>query len=134
MCALCSVLKQAQRLQPGPGLPDENFNKKPNNAKKRTKRPNRLFKGQKKSQTVFAVLPLLCHKKHLNYKNIKIVSSKLRLNLAWHCTAALILPYFSCFVKLHTLCKMVPQFAYLSTGSFLYESLSYSLEYLRSES
>ena len=30
--------------------------------------------------------------------------------------------------------KMVPQFAYLSIGSFLYESLSYSLLYLRSES
>jgi len=27
-------------------------------------------------------------------------------------------------VKLHTFGKMVPQFAYLSIGSFLYESLS----------
>ena len=58
--------------------------------KRGQKRPNRLFKGQQKSQTSFAVLPSLCHKKHLNYKNIKIFSSKVRLNLAWHCTGALL--------------------------------------------
>jgi len=90
------------------------------------------LKARKKAN--FAVLLFLCHKKHLNYKNINFVFSKLRLNLAWHCTGARILPDFSCFVKLHTLGKMVPQFAYLSIGSFLYESLSYSLLYLRSES
>jgi len=32
------------------GLPDENFNKKPNNAKRGQKRLNRLFKGQKKAK------------------------------------------------------------------------------------
>jgi len=34
-------------------------------------RLSRLFKGQKKSQTLFAVLAFFCHKKYLNYKNIK---------------------------------------------------------------
>jgi len=55
---------------------------------------------------------------------MKSFSSKLRLNLAWHCTGALIFLDFSWFVKLHTFGKMVPQFAYLSIGSFLYERLS----------
>jgi len=42
--------------------------------KRGQKRPIRLFKGQKKRQTLFAVLSFLCHKKHLNYKNIIIFS------------------------------------------------------------
>jgi len=69
-----------------------------------------LKRGHKKAQpifqtpeTLFAVLPLLCHKTHLNYKHIKkIFSSKLRLNLAWHSTGARISLDFSWFVKLHT--------------------------------
>ena len=69
------------------------------------------------------VLPFLCHKKHLNYKNKKFFFSKLRLNLVWHCAGALIFPDFSCFVKLHTLGKMGTQFAFWSIGNFLHESL-----------
>jgi len=62
-------------------------------------------------------------------KHLKVMTTVNR-----HCTGALIFPDLSWFVKLHTFGKMVPQFAYLSNGSFLYESLTYSLLYLRSES
>jgi len=37
---------------------DENFNKKPNSAKKGQKRPNRLFKGQKEN-FIFGIAILL---------------------------------------------------------------------------
>jgi len=106
------------------GLPDENFNKKPNNA---AKRDQKKAKPTVEKPTLFAVLPFLCHKKYLNNKNIKFFSSKLGLNLAWHCTGALIFSDFSWFVKLHTLGTMVSQFAYWSIGSFLHERLSHSL-------
>jgi len=43
-------------------------------------------------------------------------SSKLRLNLAWHCTGALIFLDFSWFVKLQSSGKMMPRFAYRSIG------------------
>jgi len=108
-------------------LPDENFNKNPNNAKKRPKKGQTCCLKAKKRQTLFEVLPFLCRKKTSTLQEYQIFSSKLRLNFAWHCTGALIFPEFSWFVKLHTLGKMVPQFAYLSIGSFLDESLSYSL-------
>jgi len=51
-----------------PGLPDENFNKKPNNAKKRPE----------KGQTLFVVLPSFVTKKYLNYKNIKKIFFKIK--------------------------------------------------------
>jgi len=50
-------------------LSDVNFNKKPNNAKKRPE----------KFQTSFAVLPLFCHKRHLNDKNIKKIFFKIEI-------------------------------------------------------
>jgi len=72
-----------------------------------------MFKGQKKAIKLYL---RYCHsfvtKKHLNYKNIKKICSKLGLNLAWHCTGALIFPELSWFVKLHTLGTLVPEFAY----------------------
>jgi len=50
-----------------------------------------------------------------------IFSSKLRLSLAWHCTGAhyWCLSELSCFVKLHTMGKIVRPRAYWSIGSFL---------------
>jgi len=90
-----------------------NFNEKKNNAKKRPKKGQTdCLKARKKPNFICGIaIPL--SQKHLNYKNIKKnFSSKLRLNLAWHCTGALIFPDFSWFVILHTLGKMVPQFAY----------------------
>jgi len=53
-------------------LPDENFNKMPNNAIKRPEKGQTDCLRPEKSQTLFAVLPCLCRKKHLNYKHIKI--------------------------------------------------------------
>ena len=46
-------------------------------------------------------------------------SSKLRLNLAWVCTGALIFLDISWFVKLYTLGKVASQFANWSISSFL---------------
>jgi len=114
----------SKRLSFKAGLPDENFNKKPNSAKKRPKKAKPTVCG--------IAIPL--SQKTSKLQEYQIFSSNLRLILAWHCTGALMSPDFSWFVKLHTLGKMVPQFAYLSISSFLYESLSYSLLYLRSES
>jgi len=48
------------------GLPDENFNKKPNNAKQRPEKSQTGCLKARKSQTLFAVLPFFCHKNHLN--------------------------------------------------------------------
>jgi len=54
-------------------------------------RLNRLFKGQKKSQTLFAVLAFFCHKKYLNYKNIKKNFFKIKSKscLALYCSTDL---------------------------------------------
>jgi len=56
------------------GLPDENFNKKPNSAKRGQ---TDCLRARKKKLYL-----RYCHsfvtKKHLNYKNIKRMSSKLR--------------------------------------------------------
>ena len=76
------------------GLPDKNFNKKPNNAKKRPKKGQTdCSKARKKPNFICDIaIPLL--QKQLNYKNIKIFSSTLWSNLAWHCAGALIFPTF----------------------------------------
>jgi len=68
-------------------LPDENFNKKSNSAKEARKRPTQLFKGQKKCQTLFAVVPFLCHKETLKLQEYQknVFEITIRLTLAWHC-------------------------------------------------
>jgi len=102
--------------------------------KRGQKKAKPTVKRPEKKPNFICGIAIPLSQKHLNYKNIKNFSSTLRSNLAWHCSGALIFPDFSWFVKFHTLGHMVPQFAYLSIGSFLTESLSYSLLYLRSES
>jgi len=95
------------------GLPDDNCNKKPNNAKKRPERGQaHCLKARKKPNFICGIaIPLKQNTCPVNYKNKKKIS-KLNINLSWHCVGALIFPDFSCFVKLHTLGKMMPQFAY----------------------
>jgi len=106
---------------------------KRNNAKNRPEKgQTNCWKAWKKPNLV-AALPFLCHKKH-KLQEIKKMYSILKLNLAWHCTGAVIFPDISWFVKLQTLGKMVPQFAYWSIGNFLHENLSHSLLDFRSES
>jgi len=57
------------------GLPDENFNKKPNSAKKSQ---TDCLKARKKAKFYLRYCHSFVTKKHLNYKNIKKMSSKLR--------------------------------------------------------
>jgi len=45
-------------------LPDENFSKKPNNARKRPGKGKPTVKRPEKSHILFAVLPFFCHKKY----------------------------------------------------------------------
>jgi len=101
-----------------PGLPDENFNKKPNNAKKG------LEKGQTdclkaRKNACLRYCHSLVTKKHLNYKNI--IRNFLR-NWKWVCTGAHYRYFsdFSWFVRFHTSGTMMPKFAYWSNGSFLH--------------
>jgi len=111
------------------GLPGENFNKKPNNAKKRAaKGQTDCLKARKKAKLYLRY----CHcfvTKISKLQEYQKKSSKLRLNLAWHCTGALIFFDFSWFVNLHSLGKMISRFAYRFIGTFLHESLSHSLLY-----
>jgi len=59
-------------------LPDEKFNKKPNCAKKRPEKGQTdCLIGQKKSQTLFAVLTFLCHKEAFKLQEYQKMSSKL---------------------------------------------------------
>jgi len=55
--------------------------------KKARKRPNRLFKGQKKSQNLFAVLLFLCHKETFKLQEYEknVFEITIKLTLAWHC-------------------------------------------------
>jgi len=97
-----AIMLHAEHLILNARLPDANFNKKSNNAKK--------------GQTLFAVLPFLFRKnKYLITRIFKKFSSKSRLNLAWNYTRVLIFPDFSWFLKFHTLGKML---ACWSIGSF----------------
>jgi len=64
-----------------------------------------LFKGQKESQTLFVVLPFLCHKETSKLQEYhEYFFSKLRLSLAWDCTRAHYWCFFdfSCSMRLHT--------------------------------
>jgi len=56
--------------KPQAGLPDETFNKKSNNARKRTEKAKPIVSRPEKSQTLFVVLLFFCLKKHLSYNNI----------------------------------------------------------------
>jgi len=80
--------------------------------KRGQKKAKRTVQRPEKSQTFFAVLLFLCHKKTSKLIISKKISLKLRLNLTWHCTGAPIFPDFSWFMKWHTLGTMVPQSAY----------------------
>jgi len=60
------------------GLPDEVSIKSQTVVKKARKGPNRLFKGQKKNKLYLRYWHSFVTNKHLNYKNIKKMSSKLR--------------------------------------------------------
>jgi len=75
------------------------------------KRPNRLFKVHKKQPNLICGIVIPLSQKTSKLQEYKKIFFKLRLNLAWHFTGALIFPDFSWFVKLHILDKMVPQFA-----------------------
>ena len=86
--------------------------------KRGQKKAKPIVKGQKKCQTVFAVLPCLCHKKTFKLQEKKYL--KLRLSLAWHCTGAHCFSDSSWFVRMHTLGKTVRQFVHRSFGSFLH--------------
>jgi len=97
---------------PQAGLSDENFKKKPTDAKKRQEKGQTDCLKARKKPNFICGIAISLSQKHLNYKNIKKFSSKLGLNLDWHCSGALIFPDFSWFVKLHTLGIMVPQFAH----------------------
>ena len=95
--------------------------------KRGQKKPNGLFKGQKKAKLYLRYCHSLSQKTSKLKEYQKNFSSKLELNLAWLCSGALIFPDFSWFVQLHTLGTVGPQFASWSTGNFLHESLSHSL-------
>jgi len=88
-------------------------------------------KRPEKSQTLFPVLPFLCHKKHLNYMNIKIFSFesniKSCLPLCWNTD----LPWLFMVCQI---ARFGQNGTYWSGSSFLHESLSHSLLYLRSKS
>jgi len=94
------------------GLRDENFNKKPNNAKKRPEKGQTDCLKARKTPSFMCGIAIPLSQKTQITSISKFFSSKLRLNLAWHCTEALIFLDFSWFVKLHTLRTIVQQFAY----------------------
>jgi len=104
------------------GLPDENVNEKPNTAKKRPEKGQTDCLKAGKKQTVFLVLPCLCHKKTFKLQQCQKNYLKLKLNLAWQCIGAHYWCFsdFSWFVRMHTLGKTVRQFVSWSIGSFLH--------------
>jgi len=110
--------------------------------KRGQKRPSRLFKRpEKKPNFICSIaIPLSQKTSKLQEHQKFLFEIKIKSCLALYWNTDLPtsffphIPDFSWFVKLHTFVKMVPQFAYLSIGSFLYESPSCSLPFLQSES
>jgi len=88
-------------------------------------RPSLLFKGKKKAKLCLWCCYSFVTKKHLISSDI-FFEIEITVILAWPGTGA----HYPCFnnasrfVRLHTLGRMVPQFAYRSIGTFLhpYES------------
>ena len=93
-------------------MPDKNFNIKPNNAKKRSKKGQTHCSKARKKPNLICGIAIPLSQKTFKFRISKKISLKLRLNLACHCTGALTFPDFSWFVKLHTLATVVPQFAH----------------------
>jgi len=58
-----SKLNHQKTRKQSPGLPDENFNKKPNSANKGQKKAKPIVFMPEKSQTLFVVFLFLCHEK-----------------------------------------------------------------------
>jgi len=87
--------------------------KKTTNAKKRPE----------KSQTLFPVLPFLCHKKHLNYMNIKKFSFEIKIKscLPLYCNTDL--PWL--FIVCQT-ARFGQNGTYCFSRSFLHERLSFT--------
>jgi len=89
-----------------PGLSeDENFNKKPNNAKKTPEKgQTTCLKARKKPHFICGIAIPLSQKAH-KLQAYPIFSSKLRLNIAWRCTGALIFLDFSVCEIAHSACS-----------------------------
>jgi len=70
-------------------LSDENFNKKPNSAKKSSEKgPKRLIKTRKKPNFIYGIV-IPCHRETYELQEYqKKFVSKFRLSLFWHCTEA----------------------------------------------
>jgi len=68
-------------------LPEENFNKKPNSAKKDQKKGQTNCLKARKSQTLFAVLTFLCHKETFKLQEYQknVFEITIRLTLACQC-------------------------------------------------
>ena len=95
-------------------VPDESFNKQPNRDKKGQKKAIPTTQKPEMKPNFICGLPFFCQKKHLKFLAANKFSAKLRLGSAWPFIAAYSSEFsdFSCFVRLHNLGTMVPQFAY----------------------